>query len=48
MSKSTKRFVVFKIYLYILFSHACVFPTCCFRRRTNMAEGLDNGVLSET
>ena len=34
--------------LFILFLHTCMFPGCCFRQRTNMAEGLVNGVLNET
>ena len=48
MSRSTKRFVFFKIYSFILFLHTCMFPACCFRQRTYMAQGLVNRVLNET
>ncbi len=48
MSRSMKRFVFFRIYLVILFLHTCMFPACCFRQRTYMAQGLVNGVLNET
>ena len=43
MSRSTERFVFFRIYLYM-----CMFPTCCFPQRTYIAQGLVNGVLNET
>ena len=26
----------------------CMFPACCFRQKTYMAQGLVNGVLNET
>ena len=48
MSRSTKRFVFFRIYLFILFLHMCMFPACCFRPRTYMERGLINGLLDET
>ena len=48
IGRSTKRFVFFRIYLFILFLHTCMFPACCFRQRTYMAQGLINEVLSET
>ena len=38
----------FRIYLFILFLHTCIFPACCFRQRTYMAQGLINGILNET
>ena len=45
---STKRFVYFRIYLFILFLHTCMFPASCFCQRTHMAHSLVNGVLNET
>ena len=39
MSRSTNRFVlIWGIYLFILFLHMCMFPACCFRQRTYMAQ----------
>ena len=44
-----KRFVFFEvIHLFILFLHMCMFPACCFRQSTYMAQGFVNGVLNET
>ena len=43
-----KRFVFVWIYLFILFSHTCMFPACCYRQRTYMAHSLVNGILNET
>ena len=37
--------------LIVLFLHTCyisMFPACCFHQRTYVAQGLVNGVLSET
>ncbi len=48
IAKSTKRFLFFGIYVFIMFLHTCMFPACCFRQRTYMAQGLVNGVLNET
>ena len=54
IGRSTKRFVFSKfIYLFIclVFTYMlymCMFPACCFRQRTYMAQGLVNRVLSET
>ena len=48
MSRSTKRFIFFRIYLFILFLHTCMFPACWFHQRTYMAQDLVNGVLNET
>ena len=48
MSRSTKRFVFLGfIYSFILFLHKCMFPACCFRQITYMAQGRVNGVLYE-
>ena len=41
-----KRF--FRIYLFILFLHMCMFPAFCFHQRTYMAQSLVNGVINET
>ena len=36
-------------YLFIFFLHSCyMFPACCFRQRTCVAQGLLNGVFNET
>ena len=43
-----KRFVFFKIHLFILFLHMCMFPAYCFHQRTYIAHSLVNGVLNET
>ena len=43
---TSMRFEFF--YLFILFLLMCMFPACCCRQRTYMAQGLVNGVLSET
>ena len=48
MSRSTEKFVFFRIYLFILFLHTCMFPVWCFRQRTCMAQGLVNGIFNET
>ena len=50
VGSSTKRFVFFLgfIYLIILFLHTCMFPACCFRQRTYMAQGLVNGVFNSS
>ena len=48
MNRSMKRFVFFRIYLFILFLHTCMFKASCFHQRTYMAQGLVNGVLNET
>ena len=45
---STKRFVIFRIYLFILFLHTCMFPAFCFHQKTYMPQGLGNGLLNET
>ena len=37
-----------RIYSFISFLHTYMFPACCFRQRTYMAQGLVNGVLNET
>ena len=42
MSMSTKRLVFFRVYSFISFLHTCMFPGCCFRQRTYMAQGLVN------
>ena len=47
MSRSTKKFVFLRICLFISFLHGCIFPCCCFRQRTYMAQGLVNGVFNE-
>ena len=47
IGRSTKRFLVF-FNLFILFLHSCMFPACCFRQRTYMAQDLVNGELNET
>ena len=48
MNRSTKRFIFFKIYLFIYsiisFLHTCMFPAYCFRQRAYMAQGLVNVV----
>ena len=46
IGRFTKRFVF--IYLFILFLHTCMFPTCCFHQIIYMAQSLANGVLNET
>ena len=46
MSRSTKRFVFFRTYLFILFLYTYMFSACRFRQRTYMAQGLVNGVLT--
>ena len=47
---STKRFVFFEFIhfdlTYVLY--ICMFPACCFRQRTCVAQGLLNGVRNET
>ena len=43
MSRSMKRFVFFRIYIFILFLHTCMFPTWYFLQKTCMAQGLVNG-----
>ena len=48
MIRSTKRFVFFRIYLFILFLHICMFPARCVRQRTCMAQSLVNWVFEET
>ena len=48
MSRSKKRFVFFRIYLFILFLHTCMFPACYFHQRTYKAQGLVTEVLNET
>ena len=45
MFRSTKRFVFFRIYLFILFFHTCMFLALRFRQRTRMAQCL---VFNET
>ena len=42
MSRSMKRFVFFRIYLFILFLYTHMFPACCFHQRTYMAQGVVN------
>ena len=41
-----RDFYLFRIYLFIdlfiLFLHTCMFPVCCFRQRTYLAQGLVN------
>ena len=32
----------------IIYIYVCMFPACCFRQRTDVAQGLVNGVLNET
>ena len=47
LTRYTKRFVIFKDYLF-LFLHVRMFPACCFRQRTYVAKGYVNGVPNET
>ena len=48
--RSTKRLVFFECIYFVLtyVLYICVFPACCFRQRTYVAQGLFNGVLNET
>ena len=50
IGRSTKTLVFFKfiyfILTYVLYMY--MFPVCCFRQRTYMAQGLVNGVLNKT
>ena len=43
--RSMKRFVVFEsiyfVLMYVLYM--CMFPACCFRQRTYVAQGLVKG-----
>ena len=50
IGKSTKRFVYFELIYFVLtyVLYICMFPACCFRQRTCVAQGLFNGVLNET
>ena len=48
MSRSTKRVLSFRIYLFILFLHTCMFPAWCLHQRTCMTQGLVSGVFNET
>ena len=48
MNGSTKRFLFFRTYLFILFLHTCMFPAWCFRLRTCMAQSLVNEVFNDT
>ena len=48
MSRSTKRFILFRIYLSLLFLYTCMFPGCRFRQRTYMTKCLVKRVLKET
>ena len=45
-----KRFVFFEFIYFVLIYvlYMCMFPACCFRHRTYIAQGLVNGVLIET
>ena len=55
---STERFVFFEFIYFVLICvlricityvlYICMFPACCFRQRTFVAQGLLNGVLNET
>ena len=38
----------FRIHLFILFLHTCMFPSAHFCQRTCMAQGLVNGIFNET
>ena len=46
--RSTKRFVFFSIYSFILFLHKCMFPAWCFRQRTCTAQRLLKDVFKKT
>ena len=50
IGKSTKRFVFFEfIYLVLTYVlYICMFPACCFRQRTCVAQGFLKRVLNET
>ena len=49
IGRSTKRFVFFWFIYFDLsyLLHTYMFPACCFRQRTYIAQGLVNGVLNE-
>ena len=44
MSRSSKIFVFFEIYLFILLLHTCMFPARWFCQRTCVVQGFVNGV----
>ena len=48
--RSTKRIVFFLFIYFVLIYvlYMCIFPACCFRQRTYVAQGLVNGILSVT
>ena len=50
IGRSTKRFVFFESIYFVLtyLLYMCMFPACCFRQRTYVAQGLVNGVLNES
>ena len=50
IGRSMKRFVFFEFIHFELTNvlYMCMFPACCFRQRTYVAQSLLNGVLSET
>ena len=50
MGRSTKRFVLFEFIYFVLIYvlYLCMFPACCCRLRTCLAQGLFNWVLNET
>ena len=49
IGRSTKRLVYFEFIYFVLtyVLYVCMFPACCFRQRTYVAQGLVNGVLIE-
>ena len=50
IGRSTKRFVFFEFIYFVLtyILYICMFPACCFRQRTYVAQSFFNGVLNET
>ena len=50
IERSMKGFAFFEFVYFVLtyVLYTCMFPACCFRQRTFMAQGLVNGVLNVT